>query len=285
MAIIVDGKKIAADIILDVKKKVTVFRKEGINPKLVVILVGNDRASESFIRKKEESCGEAGIDFELYKFATDISSEKLLDKIKFIKEDKDIHGLVVQLPLPKKILQREILEEIDPSIDVDCLTASNLGKLTAGNYKILPPTAEAVLEILKSIKVDIKGKHIVIIGRGDLVGKPLGILLTQEKTTVTSCNKYTRNLSDYTSRADILISAVGKKGLITGDMVKEGVIAIDAGTTIQGKKIIGDVDFDTVSQMASYITPTPGGVGPINVSVLLRNLITLIEMRKGNDKK
>lgn len=273
--IIIDGQKEAKKILQKIKIKIENAKKKGITLKLVALLVGKDRASLSFIKKKEELCRSVGIGFELFQFSEDIEEAVLCRKIEIIQEKKDISGLVIQLPLPRHLDMRNILEKIKPIYDVDCLTSFNLGKLTAGIPKILPPAPAALLHLLNTYKISLLGKHIVIIGRGDLVGKPLGILLTQEKNTLTLCNKYTKNLEKFTKQADILIAAAGVPHLISGKMVKKGVVALDVGISFKNRKIYGDCNFKEISKKASFITPVPGGVGPVMVVKLLENVVKL----------
>lgn len=282
MAKIINGQKIAWDISKRLKKEIKSFKKRGETLKIACVLVGEDKSSLSFIRRKEKTCSDLGIDFELFKFQKTISQKELIRKINVIQKDKDLSGLIIQLPLPKKFKTHQILEEINPDLDIDCLTSVNLGKLAIGNPVILPPTVGAILDILKRYKINFKGKHIVIVGRGDLVGKPLAILLTQEKNTITSCNKYTKNLSKFTKEADILISGAGQANLITGSMIKKGAVVLDAGTDFLNKKLVGDVKFKEVAKKASLISPVPGGIGPVMVVKLLENVVNLAKRRAKN---
>jgi methylenetetrahydrofolate dehydrogenase (NADP+)/methenyltetrahydrofolate cyclohydrolase len=275
--IIIDGQKEAKRILEKIKKQMNVFKKQAIKLKLVAILVGENKSSLSFIKKKEELCKKIGIKFELFKFEKDIEENNLCRKIKIIQEEKDLSGLIVQLPLPSFLNARTVLEQIKPEYDVDCLTSFNLGKLTAGIYTILPPTPAACLHLLRAQKISILGKHVVVVGRGDLVGKPLGVLLTQEKNTITLCNEYTKNLAKFTRQADILITAVGVPHLISGKMVKKGVVVLDAGINFKNRKLYGDCKFNEVAKKASFITPVPGGVGPVTVVKLLENVLKLAE--------
>jgi methylenetetrahydrofolate dehydrogenase (NADP+)/methenyltetrahydrofolate cyclohydrolase len=279
MSKIIDGKKIAQEIFAKLKRKAGILKKQGIALKLAVVLVGEDKASISFIKKKEEACHQIGIDFELFKFFQNIDTEELIEKINIIQNDDKLSAVVVQLPLPKKIDARNVLEIIKPELDVDCLTSFNQGKLTTGMPVILPPTAAACLHLLKKYKINLDGKHVVIVGRGDLVGKPLSIILTQDRNTITACNKYTKNLKNITLQADILITGTGVVNLIKGEMVKKGVIVIDAGTGFKGKKIFGDCEFKSVYEKAKLITPVPGGVGPVTVAKLLENVFDLYRLK------
>ncbi len=276
----IDGKKVAQEILNKLKRKARKLEKENIKLKLAVVLVGADKASISFIKKKEEACLEVGINFELFTFPENISESNLLKKINIIQDDQKLSGLVIQLPLPNRINTRNVLEAIRPDLDVDCLTSFNQGRLTADMPVILPPTAAACLHLLNSYKVDLTGKHVVIVGRGDLVGKPLSIILTQDKNTITVCNKYTKNLRLITLQADVLITATGVVQLIKGDMVKKGVVVIDAGVGFKGKKLYGDCDFGSVYNKAKLITPVPGGVGPVTVAKLLENIFDLQRSKK-----
>jgi len=276
--IIIDGQKEAQKILKKIKRQVKNCRKSGIRLKLIAALVGRNEASLSFIRKKEKLCQEAGIAFRLYQFPKDTSETTLCQKIDMIQEKEDLSGLILQLPLPRHINTRNVLERIKPKYDVDCLTSTNLGKLTAGIPTILPPTPAALLHLLNAYRINIFSKHVVVVGRGDLVGKPLGILLTQEKNTLTLCNKYTKNLTKFTAQADILITASGVPHLISGKMVKKGVVILDAGISLKNRKIYGDCNFFEVAKKASFITPVPGGVGPMTVVKLLENLVKLAKI-------
>jgi methylenetetrahydrofolate dehydrogenase (NADP+)/methenyltetrahydrofolate cyclohydrolase len=272
---IIDGRKIADEILQKLKKEVAMLKTKGKKLKLACVLVGKDSASLSFIKRKEISCRDIGIDFQLFKFAQNIREKKLIKEIKKIQEDKFLSGLIIQLPLPKQLLQAEVLETIKPTFDVDCLAPENLGRLAFGRPEILPPAAAAILHILKIYNIKLQGKHIVIVGRGDLVGKPLAILLTQEKCTVTSCNKYTKNLARVTREADILVSCAGVPNLISKKMVKTKASVLDAGVCTSHGKICGDIKFDEIKRKANLISPVPGGIGPVMVAMLLYNVIKL----------
>lgn len=281
---IIDGKLIAQKIATQNKKEVAKLKKQKINPKLVIIFASDDAASKTYIKKKKQACAEAGIDFELFIFKKNISENKLIENIKKIQEDKTISGLIVQLPLAKKFDTPKILNCINPDIDVDCLTNHHLGNIIMKTDYMLPPTPKAVCVILKELKINLKEKNIVIVGAGSLVGKPLSIILLNKQATITVCNEYTQNLKEKTLRADILITAVGKKDLITADMVKKGTIIIDTGICFEKDKMYGDVDFEKVRKKASFITPTPGGVGPITVSLLIQNVITCCKKKASKAK-
>ncbi|OIO18445.1 MAG: hypothetical protein AUJ23_03680 [Candidatus Magasanikbacteria bacterium CG1_02_32_51] len=270
MTKIIDGKKIAQKILDEVKIEI---KKLSFKPKLAVIFVGADKPSKTYVKRKQEAALYAGVDFEIYSFPAKISKEELISNIKKIQKNKNISGMIVQLPLPEPLYTSDVLNAVDPSIDVDCLTDTNIGKLVMKTADFTPPTPQAVLEIFKSIKLNIKGKNITIVGAGALVGKPLSIILLNKEATITTCNEHTKNLAKTLKKSDIIITAVGKKDLIRKSMLKKGVIIIDTGISFANKKMYGDVNFDEAVKKASFITPTPGGVGPITVSLLMKNLL------------
>lgn len=276
---IIDGTKIAEKILENVHVAATDLRKKGKRLKIICVLVGNDKSSLNFIRKKQRSCEAVGIEFELKQFDKEISEERLLEEIKNIESSRP-NGIIIQLPLPRHINKTHVLSLVNPREDVDCLTPTNLGLLVSGDNKILPPAAAAVSHILEENKIDLFGKHIVIVGRGDLVGKPLAILLTHKECTITSCNRQTKNLGQITKQADIIISCAGVVKLIRRKDVKRGAIVIDVGTNYFKGKLCGDVDFKEVEKIASFITPVPGGVGPVMVAKLLENVIILNQLNK-----
>lgn len=271
---IINGTAIANEILKNIKTKVSEMYKKGKTLKIICVLVGNDKSSLSFIRKKQISCEEVGIKFELKQFEERISEEQLLKEIAVI-EESTINGMIIQLPLPKHINKTRILSSVNPKLDVDCLVPANLGLLVSGDSQILPPAAAAVLHILKEYKINLSGKHIVIVGRGDLVGKPLAILLTHRECTITSCNRHTKSLAEITKQADILVSCAGVAKLITREMVKSGAVILDVGTNHVDGKLCGDVDFEHVKTVVNLITPVPGGVGPVMVAKLLENVLIL----------
>lgn len=277
---IVDGKTIAEKLLKKLKGQI---QNLGLRPHLAVVLVGNDKPSETYVRKKQEAAKETGIRFSLYKFPAGIQEGKLISEIKKIQR-QSLSGLIVQLPLPKKLDKRKILNVLDPEIDVDFLTWESLGKLVIGENILVPPSPAAILEILKYYRISLPGKHIVLVGQGDLIGKPLTNLLMHLPVTLTTCNKDTKNLAEITRKADILICGVGKANLIRARMVKKGAVVIDAGVSFVGRKMHGDVDFQKVSKIASLITPTPGGVGPITVAKLLQNVVASEILKKRSKK-
>lgn len=281
MPIIIDGKKLASKIEKNTAKEVAVLKTKGIVPKLAVILVGNDKPSQTYINRKKEAAERIGIDFALYQFPKNISKDDLISNLKKIQEDKKLTGLIVQLPLPERLYNSEVLNSINPAIDVDCLTDSNIGKLVMETNHIEPPTPWAVIKTLKEIKFNLKGKNITIVGTGALVGKPLSIMLVNELASVITCNIHTQDLKKKCLEADAIISAVGKQNLITKDMVKKNAVVIDTGIVYVDGKMHGDVDFLNVSKKTSFITPTPGGIGPITVAKLLLNTVTCAKKING----
>jgi methylenetetrahydrofolate dehydrogenase (NADP+) / methenyltetrahydrofolate cyclohydrolase len=271
-AVVVSGGKVSEKILLKTR---AFLKKHGLKALLAVILVGSDKASLSYVSKKKEAAEKVGIGFRLFHFDKGISNERLVREIQKIQRHKGISGVIVQLPLPKGLDKKLVLNQLQPDLDVDYLSWESLGKLVIGDNPIVPAAPGAILEILKHYRVDLVGKHIVLVGQGDLIGKPLTNLLIQKPVTLTACNKHTKGLSKITRQADILISGAGIAGLIKGNMVKKGAIVMDAGISFVNGKIKGDVSFKGVSKVASLITPTPGGVGPVTVAKLLENTAVL----------
>ncbi|MDD4607210.1 MAG: tetrahydrofolate dehydrogenase/cyclohydrolase catalytic domain-containing protein [Patescibacteria group bacterium] len=270
MAQVVDGKKISQQILTRLKKQVIGLK---IKPHLAVVLVGNDPASKLYVNRKAKVAESIGIKFILEKLPATISQNKLIVAIQNLQQKNKLQGLIVQLPLPSKISTDEVLNAIQPNIDVDCLTEINLGKLITGNYNFIPPTIGAILEIFKRYKIKLESQHIVVVGAGRLVGKPLINMLLNSKATVSVCNAKTKNLKKITQQADILITGVGKAKIISQDYIKKGAVVIDAGSSFVHHKCCGDVNCDKIKHKAKLITPTPGGVGPITVAKLLENTI------------
>ncbi len=269
---ILDGRKLAEKIFNNLKRKV---ETNNLKLCLVVIQIGENLVSRIFINQKKKACEKIGINFKLFKFSAEISNLKLKEKIKKIVKESANSGVIIQLPLPKKFLPEEILNLIPKEKDIDILSEKSLGELYQGTLKILPPTVNGILRLLKNYRIEIKGKNIVVVGAGRLVGFPLASQLLKEKATLSVLNEWTRDASSFIKKADILISGVGKPNLIKGNMVKKDVIVIDAGSAMKNGKIVGDIDFKSVSSKASHITPVPGGVGPLTVACLLENLVKL----------
>lgn len=273
---IIDGKNLQNKIKEDLKNKIKTLTT---TPKLVVIQVGNDSASSVYVKNKGKLCIEVGIEFEHKKYEQ-ITEEKLIEEIEKLNKDNSVTGILVQLPLPKEINEQKVIEKIDYKKDVDGLTSNNIGNLFAGNKAIAPCTALGVMEILKETQINLEGKNVVIVGRSKLVGLPLISLLLKENATVTTCHSRTKNLQEITSKADILIVAIGKKEFITKEYVKEEAIVIDVGINREEGKLYGDCKFDEIIEKCKYITPVPGGVGPLTVIMLVNNVIEAYNLQK-----
>ena len=274
MAKILNGKKLSERILADLKKEI---KKRHLKLALGVISVGENKVSQIFINQKKKACENAGIKFQLFKFLVSIKTSELKRKIKKIIKKSADSGIIIQLPLPAKFFPEDFLNLIPEEKDIDVLSEQSLGKFYQGTLPVLPPTVAGILKLLKNYKINLRGKNIVIVGAGRLVGFPLAIQLLREKATISVLNKWSRDASSFIKKADILISAVGKPNLIKANMVKKGVIIIDAGTSYKEGKLVGDVNFKSLSKKASYITPVPGGVGPLTVACLLENLVRLHE--------
>lgn len=271
---IIDGKEISAHIRQGLEKEVKSLTNAGIKPGLAVILVGNNSASRTYVTSKQKSCKEIGMESVLIEFPEDVQEDILLEKIKELNEQANIHGILVQLPLPGHISEELVIETISPDKDVDGFHPVNIGKMMTGQDTFLPCTPFGVLEMLKYMELPIAGKHAVIVGRSNIVGKPAGQLLLNENATVTYCHSKTADLASFTKKADILIAAVGKAKLIKASDIKEGAIVIDVGMNRdENGKLCGDVDFADVKEKAGYITPVPGGVGPMTITMLLYNTV------------
>lgn len=269
---LLDGRKLSRKILKEVKKKI---EKNSLRLRLAVVQVGKNPVSEVYIRNKCRAAKKVGMKFKVYRFASGLGTERLKEEIKKICQNPRNSGIIIQLPLPKKFSQETFLNLIPWKKDIDVLSSEALGKFYQGRSKVIPPTVDGILEILEGYKIRLKGKNVAVVGAGKLVGLPLSIELIRRKATISILNEFTKDPSSFTKRADILISGVGKPGLIRGDMVKRGVVVVDAGTKMVQGKLKGDVDFQSVSKKAGYITPVPGGVGPLTVACLLRNLVKL----------
>jgi len=266
---IVDGKAIAHAILDRVKRRI---HDAGRKPRLAVVLIGDNPASETYIRRKQQAADYVGMAFELHRFPAGIDQDLVIEKIKRLS-GSGVHGLIVQLPLPKHFDKDAVLDAIDPVVDVDCLTKQRQGALVRGSAAIVPPTLAAILEILGSCGVKLKKIKVVVVGQGDLIGRPLAVVLMQYPITLTVCGLGTEDLSKHTKTADVLITGVGKPGLVTAAMVKKGAVVVDAGVSMRGRKILGDVEWEAAAKRAKFITPTPGGVGPVTVAKLLENTL------------
>ncbi len=283
--ILIDGKQIAADIKDEIANQVRkVIVGGGKAPHLAAILVGEDPASETYVRNKEMACRQVGFVSSTYRFPADVSEEELLETVDFINRDDEIHGLIVQLPLPGHIDNQKVIQRIRPEKDVDGFHPVNVGRMTIGLPAYVSATPFGIMELLRRSKIETRGKNCVVLGRSNIVGKPVSLLMARNEepgnATVTVCHSKTQNLAEITSRADILIVAMGKPEFVTSDMVREGAVVIDVGIhrvesdrTKSGFRLIGDVKFDEVSKKASFITPVPGGVGPMTIVSLLINTL------------
>ena len=276
MAQIIDGKTIASKIVERLKKRVKGLKEK---PGLALVIVGNNPASEIYVDFKEKTSKEVGIYCERYNLPENCSQDELLKIVDELNQKKEIHGILVQLPLPKQIDENLVIDSILPHKDVDGFTPVNLGNLVNDNNFLEPATARAVMVLIESTGIKIEGKNAVVVGRSNIVGKPVSLLLLQKNATVTICHSKTKNLKEHTKNADILVVACGKAKLIKKDMVKKGAIVIDVGINRVYGKIVGDVDFDAVKEIAAHITPVPKGVGPMTIAMLLDN--TLMAQRLG----
>ncbi len=273
--ILMDGKAVAAKHKAQIADEVRVLKEKGITPGLAVVIVGEDPASRVYVDNKKKDCAQCGIYSEEHALPGDTEMDHLLRLIEGLNARADIHGILVQLPLPSHMDTEQVLLAIDPDKDVDAFHPTNVGKIMIGNYDFLPCTPAGVMAILDEYEIPIQGKECVVVGRSNIVGKPQAMLLLHRHGTVTLCHSRSHDLGEITRRADILVCAVGRENLIRGDMVKDGAVVVDVAMNRSAEgKLVGDVNFDEVSQKASYITPVPGGVGPMTRVMLLRNTLT-----------
>ncbi|MBE6626285.1 MAG: bifunctional methylenetetrahydrofolate dehydrogenase/methenyltetrahydrofolate cyclohydrolase FolD [Ruminococcaceae bacterium] len=280
MAHIIDGKAIAASARLDIAQRgQAFFEKTGIRPGLAVVIVGEDPASKVYVRNKKKGCEEAGFYSEVHEMPAETTMDELLSKIDELKNNEKIHGILVQLPLPKHLDEKAVIDAIPTEKDVDAFHPVNTGKIMIGDYNFLPCTPAGVMKMLEYEKIDVSGKECVVIGRSNIVGKPMAMLLLHANGTVTVCHSRTKDLAEVTRRADILVVAIGKANFVTADMVKEGAVVIDVGMNRNAEgKLCGDVDFEGVKEKASAITPVPGGVGVMTITMLLENTLRAAEL-------
>lgn len=282
MAMRIDGKAVSAKVKEEVTAEVEVLKKQGVCPGLAVVIVGDDPASRIYVNNKKKACQATGIYSEEYALPATTTQEELLALVETLNEKKNIHGILVQSPLPKGLDEGAVVEAIDPKKDVDAFHAYNVGKIMIGDYHFLPCTPAGIMELLKAYQIEVEGKRCVVIGRSNIAGKPMAMLLLHQNGTVTVCHSRTKNLPEVTGQADILVSAVGKAHFVTADMVKPGAVVIDVGMNRdENNKLCGDVDFDAVEPVASYITPVPGGVGPMTIAMLLKNTVTAAKLQNG----
>ncbi len=277
---IIDGKAIAASIRQKMVDEVAQLKKEGIVPGLAVVIVGKDPASKVYVGQKEKGCAQVGIYSEKYDLPEDTSEEELLNLMARLNKDDKINGILVQLPLPKQIDEKKVLYAIDSAKDVDGFHPENIGKLVIGEDTFLPCTPHGIMVLLEHSGIDLKGKEAVVVGRSNIVGKPISLMLLSKSATVTICHSKTKDLSFHTRRADVVIAAVGRPEMIKGDMLKEGAVVIDVGVNrLENGKLAGDVEFESASKKAFAITPVPGGVGPMTITMLLKNTIKAARMQ------
>ena len=279
MANIIDGKAISAQIRDEITEKVKIYNeKTGKCPGLAVVIVGENPASQVYVRNKKKACEQVGFNSWVYEMPESTTQEELDLLIERLNEDSAVHGILVQLPLPAHLDEEHVILKIKPEKDVDAFHPYNVGRITIGNHKFLPCTPAGIMELLHRSNIEISGKECVVIGRSNIVGKPMALLLLSKNGTVTVCHSKTKDLKEVCKRADILVVAIGKADFVTSDMVKEGAVVIDVGMNRNAEgKLTGDVDFKSVSEVASFITPVPGGVGPMTITMLLQNTLRAAE--------
>jgi len=272
---ILDGKKVSQRVKDELKDKVEKLKKEGINPGLAVIIVGNDSASRVYVNNKKKACEYIGIRSEEYALPEETTEDELLSLVDTLNKKDDIHGILCQLPLPKHINEEKILYAIDPKKDVDAFHPVNVGKIMIGDFDFLPCTPAGVMDLIEESGIDLTGKECVVVGRSNIVGKPQAMLLLHKNATVTICHSRTKDLKEVCKRADVLVVAVGRAKMIDESYIKDGAVVIDVGMDRdENGKLCGDVDFDSACKKAGYITPVPGGVGPMTIATLMRNAVT-----------
>lgn len=278
---LINGKELAKKIRGELKLEVDNLRENGIIPKLAVIMVGDDKASEVYVRNKSKACNEIGIEFEEFLLKSNIKQEELIDLIKKLNNRKDVHGILLQSPIPEHLNIREAFDTIDYRKDVDGFNPINIGKLAIGEDAFVSCTPYGVIKMLEEYNIEIEGKRAVVIGRSNIVGKPLIQCLLNKNATVTICHSKTKNIAEITKEADILIAALGKPKFVKENMVKENAVVIDVGINRNEEgKLVGDVDFENVSKKVSYITPVPGGVGPMTIAMLMNNVVKATKMQE-----
>ena len=277
----IDGKAVSASVRSAVAEEVTALKQKGIGVGLAVVIVGDDPASRIYVNNKKKACAEVGIYSEEYALPAETTQQELLDLVHRLNNDPKINGILVQSPLPSHLDENQIVAEISPLKDVDAFHAQNVGKIMIGDFDFLPCTPAGCIHLIDSTGVSIEGKHCVVVGRSNIVGKPMAMLLLHRHGTVTICHSRTRDLAAVCKQADILVAAVGRAKLITKEMVKPGAVVIDVGMNRNPEtgKLCGDVDFEGVSQVAGYITPVPGGVGPMTIAMLMKNTVTAAKLQ------
>ncbi|HBC4173916.1 TPA: bifunctional methylenetetrahydrofolate dehydrogenase/methenyltetrahydrofolate cyclohydrolase FolD [Staphylococcus aureus] len=284
VAKILDGKQIAKDYRQGLQDQVEALKEKGFTPKLSVILVGNDGASQSYVRSKKKAAEKIGMISEIVHLEETATEEEVLNELNRLNNDDSVSGILVQVPLPKQVSEQKILEAINPEKDVDGFHPINIGKLYIDEQTFVPCTPLGIMEILKHADIDLEGKNAVVIGRSHIVGQPVSKLLLQKNASVTILHSRSKDMASYLKDADVIVSAVGKPGLVTKDVVKEGAVIIDVGNTPdENGKLKGDVDYDAVKEIAEAITPVPGGVGPLTITMVLNNTLLAEKMRRGID--
>lgn len=282
MAKLIDGKAVSASVRAQVAQEVQELKAKGLHPGLAVVIVGDDPASRTYVNNKKKACAETGIYSEEYALPATTTQEELLSLVRSLNEKPEIHGILVQSPLPNGLDEEAVIEEINPQKDVDAFHPQNVGRIMIGNFHFLPCTPAGVIELIRSQGIEIAGKRCVVIGRSNIVGKPMAMLLLHNHGTVTICHSKTRDLAEICREADILVAAVGRPKFVTENMVKPGAVVIDVGMDRdENGKLCGDVDFANVEPKAGYITPVPGGVGPMTIAMLLRNTVTAAKLQAG----
>lgn len=267
---ILNGKELSQKVRINIQEYTNLLVKK---PELAVVLVGDDEASKVYVRNKKIACEQCGIINHEYVMSGDTTQEQLLEKVKELNENSNINGILIQFPLPKHINEQEIIENIDPNKDVDAFHSANVHKIVKGNFDFLPCTPSGIIALLEENNVEIKGKKAVIIGRSDIVGKPMAMLLMHKNATVTICHSKTKNIEEHTKNADIIVVAIGKPNFLTQEMVADNAVVIDVGINRVDGKLCGDADFKNIAEKCSFITPVPGGVGPMTVTTLMQNTI------------
>ena len=280
-AVRMDGKMVSAKVRGSILEEVNGLKDKGVRPGLAVIIVGEDPASKVYVRNKERACEECGFYSEKYALPEETTQEELLGLIDELNHNPRIDGILCQLPVPKHINEQAIIDAISPEKDVDAFHPINVGKIMVGNFDFLPCTPAGVMQLLEEYDIDPNGKNCVVIGRSNIVGKPMAMLLLHKNGTVTICHSRTKNLKEVCAQADILVAAVGKADFVTADMVKEGAVVIDVGMNRKDGKLCGDVAFDEVNEKASYLTPVPGGVGPMTITMLMKNTLKAAKLHHG----
>ena len=281
MGQLLDGKQLANIRAEVLQKQVLTLKKAGIQPQFCVINIGNDPSSKIYLKTKKRRADQIGIKQKLFQLPYTVTQKNLLELIDRLNNEKDVNGIMIQLPVPKQIILNEALAAIDPNKDVDCLTPANVGRLWQGDHFVEPATAHGILALLDHYHISLKGKNAVIIGRSSIVGKPLAALMLERDATVSILHLKTKNLTEYTKKADILVSATGEHNLVTADMIKKNAVIIDVGISRFNGKTVGDVDFEQVAPIASFITPVPGGIGPLTVESLMEQVVQLTRRNNG----